>query len=37
MEITVRHAEPQDAEAIHRILTGPWAMAGTLQLSFQSP
>ncbi len=36
MEITVRHAEPDDAEAIHRILSGPRAMAGTLQLPLQS-
>jgi putative acetyltransferase len=36
MEITVRHAEPDDAEAIHRILSGPWATAGTLQLPLQS-
>ena len=36
MEITVRHAEPDDTEAIHRILSGPRAMAGTLQLPLQS-
>jgi L-phenylalanine/L-methionine N-acetyltransferase len=36
MEITVRHAEPDDAEAIHRILSGPRAMAGTMQLPLQS-
>ena len=37
MEITVRHAEPDDIEAIHRILSGPRAMAGTLQLPLQLP
>jgi putative acetyltransferase len=36
MEITVRHAEPDDAETIHRILSGPRAMAGTMQLPLQS-
>jgi putative acetyltransferase len=36
MEITVRHAEPDDAEAIHRILSGARATAGTLQLPLQS-
>jgi putative acetyltransferase len=36
MEITVRHAEPEDHEAIHRILSSPRAMAGTLQLPLQS-
>lgn len=36
MEITVRHAEPDDYEAIHRILSGPRATAGTLQLPLQS-
>ena len=36
MEITVRHAEPDDTEAIHRILSGPRAIAGTLQLPLQS-
>ena len=33
--ITVRHAEPSDYEALHRILTGPLAVRGTLQLPFQ--
>ena len=33
---SVRHAEPDDHEAIHRILSGPRATAGTLQLPFQS-
>jgi putative acetyltransferase len=36
MEITVRHAEPDDTEAIHCILSGPRAMAGTMQLPLQS-
>ena len=36
MEICVRHAEPDDAEAIHRIYGGPRATAGTLQLPLQS-
>ena len=35
MEITVRHAEPSDAEAMHRIMSGPKAAAGTLQLPLQ--
>jgi putative acetyltransferase len=32
MEITVRHSEPEDYEALHRIFSGPRAIAGTLQL-----
>lgn len=36
MEITVRHAEPGDYEALHRIMGGPKAAAGTLQLPLQS-
>jgi L-phenylalanine/L-methionine N-acetyltransferase len=36
VEIFVRHAEPDDYEAIHRIYTGPRATAGTLQLPLQS-
>ena len=35
MEITVRHAEPSDAETMHRIMSGPKAAAGTLQLPLQ--
>ena len=35
MEITVRHAEPGDYEALHRIASGPKASAGTLQLPLQ--
>ena len=36
MEITVRHTEPEDYEALHRIMGGPKALAGTLQLPFPS-
>ena len=36
VDLCVRHAEPQDAEAVHRILSGPRATAGTLQLPLQS-
>jgi putative acetyltransferase len=36
VDVSVRHAEPDDAEAIHRILSGPRATAGTLQLPLQS-
>ena len=34
--VSVRHAEPDDAPAIHRILSGPRAIAGTMQLPLQS-
>jgi L-phenylalanine/L-methionine N-acetyltransferase len=34
--VSVRYAEPDDAQAIHRILCGPQATAGTLQLPLQS-
>jgi L-phenylalanine/L-methionine N-acetyltransferase len=34
--VSVRHAEPDDAPAIHRILSGPRATAGTMQLPLQS-
>jgi putative acetyltransferase len=34
--VSVRHAEPDDALAIHRILSGPQAVAGTMQLPLQS-
>jgi L-phenylalanine/L-methionine N-acetyltransferase len=34
--VSVRHAEPDDAQAIHRILSGPRAIAGTMQLPLQS-
>ncbi|MDQ5827260.1 MAG: GNAT family N-acetyltransferase [Chloroflexota bacterium] len=36
VDVNVRHAEPDDAEAIHRVLSGPRATAGTLQLPLQS-
>ena len=36
MEITVRHTEPEDYEALHRIMISPKAFAGTLQLPFPS-
>lgn len=36
MEITVRHAEPDDYEAMHRIMSAPGVSAGTLQLPLQS-
>lgn len=32
MHIAVRHAEPDDYEAVHRVFAGPKAVAGTLQL-----
>jgi putative acetyltransferase len=35
-KVSVRHAEPQDAQAVHRLLAGPRAAAGTLQLPLQS-
>lgn len=34
MEIEIRHAEPDDYEALHRVFRGPKAIAGTLQLPF---
>jgi hypothetical protein len=34
MDITIRHAEPDDYEALHRIFSGPRVMADTLQLPF---
>jgi L-phenylalanine/L-methionine N-acetyltransferase len=33
--VSVRHAEPGDYEAMHRIMSGPKAAAGTLQLPLQ--
>lgn len=36
MDITVRHAEPEDYEALQRVMSGPRAAAGTLQLPLQS-
>jgi L-phenylalanine/L-methionine N-acetyltransferase len=34
--VSVRHAEPGDYEALHRIMSGPRTAAGTLQLPLQS-
>jgi putative acetyltransferase len=36
MDITICHAEPDDYQAIHRILSGPQAIEGTLQLPLYS-
>ena len=36
MDITVRHTEPEDYEALHRIFSGPRVIAGTLQLPLPS-
>jgi putative acetyltransferase len=36
VEITVRHAEPDDYEGLHRIFSGPKAIAGTMQLPLPS-
>jgi L-phenylalanine/L-methionine N-acetyltransferase len=36
MDITVRHSEPEDYKALHRIFSGPRAVAGTLQVPFLS-
>ena len=33
-EITVRHSEPEDYEAVYRVYSGPRAMADTLGLPF---
>src|SRR5918998_4801367 len=35
-KVSVRHAEPDDAQAVHRIVCGPRATAGTMQLPLQS-
>ena len=36
MDKTVRHSEPEDCKALHRIFSGPRAVAGTLQMPFPS-
>jgi len=36
MDITVRHSEPEDYKALHRIFSGSRAVAGTLQMPFPS-
>jgi len=35
-QVSVRQAEPEDYEALHRIFSGPKAVAGTLQLPYPS-
>jgi L-phenylalanine/L-methionine N-acetyltransferase len=35
-QIIVRHAESEDYEALHRVFSGPRAVAGTLQLPLSS-
>jgi putative acetyltransferase len=35
-ELTVRHSDPEDYEAVHRVYSGPRAMADTLGLPFSS-
>jgi putative acetyltransferase len=37
VDITVRHSEPDDYREIHRIFSGPRAIAGTLQMPFPRP
>lgn len=36
MDVVVRHAEPEDYKAVHRIFSGPEVIKGTLQLPFPS-
>ncbi len=36
MDITIRHTEPDDYEALHAIMTQPRAAAGTMQLPLAS-
>ncbi len=36
MEIVIRHAEPDDYRGMHRVFEGLRAVAGTLQLPYQS-
>jgi L-phenylalanine/L-methionine N-acetyltransferase len=36
VNVIVRHAEPDDYEALHRIFSGPRVIAGTLQLPLPS-
>lgn len=36
VDVSVRHAEPDDTRSVHRILSGPQAIAGTTQLPPQS-
>jgi hypothetical protein len=32
VDVSVRHAEPDDTRSVHRILSGPQAIVGTTQL-----
>ncbi len=34
MNITIRHAEPEDYKAVQKVFSGPKAVVGTLQLPF---
>jgi hypothetical protein len=36
VDVSVRHAEPDDTPSVHRILSGPQATVGTTQLPPQS-
>ena len=36
VEVSVRHAEPDDYEALHKIFSGPRVIEGTLQLPLPS-
>lgn len=36
MDFAIRHSEPSDAEALHRVFTSPRAVWGTLQLPHSS-
>ncbi len=36
MNLDIRHSEPSDAEALHRVFTAPRAVWGTLQLPYAS-
>ena len=36
MNLVIRHSEPSDAEALHRVFTSPRAVWGTLQLPYSS-
>ena len=36
VDVSVRHAEPDDTRSVHRILSGPQATVGTTQLPPQS-
>ena len=36
MDVTIRHAEPDDYKAVQKVFAGPEAVAGTLQPPFPS-